>query len=358
MKITFPHFGNTYIAAKALFEGLGIEYIIPPESNNKALEEGDLHSPDEICLPFKIMLGNLLQSIKAGADTIILPGSCGPCRFGEYCELKMMILSKSGYNIEFIVIDNPHDIGASELKRRINIISKNSNRTKNQKIKALIDSYYILTQIDKLENKCKILNGFETNTGEFNRVLKEFKVQLSELSSPEALKNCIKTYRSIINNIKIDNNKNPIKIAIIGEIYTIIEPYSNHFIEDILMQNGVSIKRTLSPSWWVKDMLLSPIKLNSIEINRAAKKYLPLGIGGHATECVGEATIAAKAKFDGVIQIFPLGCMPEIVSKAILKKVSDDYNIPVLSLMVDGLAGEAGIITRLEAFTDILERRK
>ena len=37
MKITFPHLGNTYLAAKALFDGLGIECIIPPFSSNEAL---------------------------------------------------------------------------------------------------------------------------------------------------------------------------------------------------------------------------------------------------------------------------------------------------------------------------------
>lgn len=30
MKITFPHMGNIYFAAKALFDGLGVDYVIPP----------------------------------------------------------------------------------------------------------------------------------------------------------------------------------------------------------------------------------------------------------------------------------------------------------------------------------------
>ena len=38
MKITFPHLGNTYLASKALFDGLEIDSVIPPPSNKKALE--------------------------------------------------------------------------------------------------------------------------------------------------------------------------------------------------------------------------------------------------------------------------------------------------------------------------------
>ena len=44
MKITAPHLGNVYIAAKALFDGLGIEYIMPPMNNKEALEIGSLYS--------------------------------------------------------------------------------------------------------------------------------------------------------------------------------------------------------------------------------------------------------------------------------------------------------------------------
>ena len=39
MKITFPNLGNTYIAAKVLFDGLGIEYVIPPVNNKEARSE-------------------------------------------------------------------------------------------------------------------------------------------------------------------------------------------------------------------------------------------------------------------------------------------------------------------------------
>ena len=61
---------------------------------------------------------------------------------------------------------------------------------------------------------------------------------------------------------------------------------------------------------------------------------------------------------DGAIQIFPMGCMPEIVAKSILPTVSREKNLPVLTLVVDEMTGEAGYMTRIEAFTDLLERRR
>lgn len=168
----------------------------------------------------------------------------------------------------------------------------------------------------------------------------------------------LRCYREKINNIAVDANKAPLKIAIIGEIYTVIEPYTNFNIEDKLMDYGVSSMRELTPSWWVRNMALSPFKINSLKIRTNARNYLPVSIGGHAVECVGEAVTAAKEGFDGAIQIFPMGCMPEIVSKSILPTISEDYDFPIMSLIVDDMTGEAGYITRLEAFIDLLDRRK
>ena len=358
MKITFPHLGNTYLAAKALFDGLGIECIIPPLSTNQALEIGLKYSPEEMCLPYKIMMGNYLQSIEKGADTIILPGSCGPCRFGEYCELQINALKKIGHDLNFIVIDNPFDIGKKEFLSRLSKISGNSTKGKIQKIRALKVAYNVIDLIEKIESRVHYLTGFEVNKGEFKGLLKECTSNAVKAITPSHMVNILKEYKNKINKIPINKNKSPIKIAIVGEIYTIIEPFSNFYIEDKLMDYGVSTKRMLTPSWWVKDAVLSCLKLNSINIRRASKEYLPYYIGGHARECIGEVLLAQKDDFDGAIQIFPMGCMPEIVSKAILPAISNDKDFPIMTLVVDEMTGEAGYITRIEAFVDMLERRK
>jgi predicted nucleotide-binding protein (sugar kinase/HSP70/actin superfamily) len=358
MKLTIPHLGNTYIAVKALFEGLGVEYVIPPLTNAKALELGTLHSPEEMCLPFKIMIGNYMQSIEAGADTVILPGSCGPCRFGEYCELQMGLMNKISHGIEFIVIDAPKDIGKEELLKRIGRIAADSKKSKPEKIVAVIDAYKIMKLLDHIEAKLRELAGYEKTKGACKKLLVECKEASYEARAPKEVLRVLKHYKTKIDEIELDTHKNPLKIAIIGEIYTIIEPFSNFYIEDKLMEYGVSTKRRLTPSWWVTDMLLSTVKLNSISIRRASKEYLPLCIGGHAVECIGEAVLAKEEKFDGIIQIFPLGCMPEIVAKAILPTISKEKDIPVLTLVVEEMTGEAGYCTRIEAFLDLLERRK
>lgn len=357
MKITFPHLGNVCIAAKVLFEELGIEYVMPPFNSIKTLEIGSYYSLEEICLPFKIMIGNYIQSIEMGADTILITGSCGPCRFGEYCEMQLKLLKKLGHNLKFIVIDNPKDIGLKELLNRIEEISKESLKPLKSKFKALFDARKAMNLIDYIEERAHFLAGYEVNKGECKNLLNSCKREALNCSSGEETLYILKHYKNKIDNIKIDKNKNPIKVAIIGEIYTIIEPFSNLYIEDKLMNYGVCSKRRLSPSWWIKDTLMSPIKMDSLDIKRAGKSYLGLGIGGHAQECIGEAVLSKRENFHGAIQIFPMGCMPEIVSKAILPSISKKEDFPIMSLVVDEMTGETGYVTRIEAFLDLLERR-
>ncbi|MHC6179858.1 2-hydroxyglutaryl-CoA dehydratase [Clostridium sp. JNZ X4-2] len=358
MKITFPHLGNTFLAAKAIFDGLGIDYVIPPSSNKDALEIGSQYSPEEMCLPFKIMIGNYIQSIKNGADTILIVGSCGPCRFGEYCELQMNLLKKLGYNLNFIVLDYPKDIGLKELFRRINIIASGSKKNTVEKLKIAASGLKVINLMDDIEKKAKILSGYELQKGQCRDILNRCRKRALETTSPEEMICALKSHMKKLDEVPILKHKKPLRIAIIGEIYTIIEPFSNLFIEEKLMNYGVSTVRYITPSWWVKDMALSPFKLNSINIRRASKKYLPFYVGGHARECIGEAVLASEKGFDGAIQIFPVGCMPEIVSKSILPTIAKDKNFPILTLIVDEMTGEAGYITRIEAFLDLLERRK
>jgi predicted nucleotide-binding protein (sugar kinase/HSP70/actin superfamily) len=255
-------------------------------------------------------------------------------------------------------MDAPTDIGLKELYNRINKISVRSRKSKYEQLKILFDAIKILNLIDEIEAMAHDLAGYERVKGECKNILNSCKRDVIKCNKPKAMIELLLYYKNEMKNIDIDQNRKPIKIALIGEIYTVIEPFSNLYIEDKLMDYGVSTRKGLTPSWWLKNTALLPTKLNSLDIKRNSKNYLALNIGGHARECIGEAVMAYEEGFDGAIQIFPMGCMPEIVSKSILPSISKDKDFPIMSLVVDEMTGEAGYITRIEAFVDLLERRR
>ena len=84
IKVAFPHMGNVYIAWSAALKKLGVEPFIPPHTSKKTLEVAAKYSPESICLPYKMVLGNFLQAIEKGADYVAMISSPGICRLGEY----------------------------------------------------------------------------------------------------------------------------------------------------------------------------------------------------------------------------------------------------------------------------------
>lgn len=356
MKVTFPHMGGMYVAAKGFLEELGQEVIIPPFCNKETLEIGTKYSPESACLPLKVNIGNYVQSIRNGADTIILTGSCGPCRFGYYGVIEKEILKDMGYDVEVIVFDPPNEDYNEFISRAKKVTNGKSLYTA---VKALYKGYEVAKEIDKMDKLMFTIRPREKAKGEVSKIYSEYLSKVDKLHGTRNILKLIKDTEEKLLEIKIDPDKKVLKIGIIGEIYTVIEPFVNLYIEEKLGDMGVEVDRSMTVSDWMKTNLFSKLvgQNNEKEIHDAAKPYLKTMIGGHAQTCIGNAVLYARKGYDGVIQILPFTCMPEIVASSILPTVSKNENIPCMTLIVDEMTGESGYITRLEAFVDMIDRK-
>lgn len=357
MKITFPHLGNTYICAKALLDDLGIDYIIPPFNNKKALELGARYVPELACLPLKITIGNLIQAYEQGADTVLMAGGCGPCRFGYYCEMHREILKDIGYEMDVITLEMP-DKELKELVRRVKKLTGGFNVYKI--IKALKNTTQISIQMDELERLSFRTRPREIKKGSTDRIYKAFQSRVLSIKGSAEIKRLIEEVRQELLNVEVDKKFKPLKVGVVGEIYTTIDQYSSFYIQSKLGDMGVEVERPVTVSNWIVDHILKNVLHlpRDLSYAEAAKPYLGTMIGGHAQETIGHTILFAKQGYDGVIQIYPLTCMPEIVAESILPAVERDFNIPVLTLIIDEMTGEAGYLTRIEAFIDLLNKRR
>ncbi len=120
--------------------------------------------------------------------------------------------------------------------------------------------------------------------------------------------------------------------------------------------------RTVSLQSWVEDHIFKKLVGRSHlvpPLQKSARGYLRGFIGGHGLESVARSVDLARLGLGGVIHILPLACMPEVVAQGILPQVSADSGMPIMSLVVDEHSSETGgIRTRLEAFVDLVERRR
>lgn len=357
MKITFPQFGNVYIAGKAFLEELGHEVIAPPVCSRKTLEIGTKHSPEMMCLPFKILVGNYIESIEKGADTILITGSCGPCRFGFYSLLQDNILKDLGYDVDIIVFDHIGE-GYSKLKSNLNkIINMKSMKEITRSSKLGLD---LIKRTDNLTQLSNEVRAYAINKKEVDIIMDKYYIDTGSVHGAKEMIELINQTEEKLKFVKIDRNYTPIKVGIIGEIYTIIEPFVNLEIERKLGHLGVLVEKSMTPTSWLEHHVFN-YPFGSKEENmkyKLAKPYLKTLVGGHGRETIGSAIYYKNKGFDGVIQILPLNCMPEIVAKSILKTVEKDLDFPIMTLVVDEMTGEAGYVTRLEAFVDLINKRK
>lgn len=357
MKITFPHFGNVYIVAKVFLEELGHTVIPPPICTKKTLELGVKYSPDMMCLPFKVFIGNFIESVEMGADTILITGSCGPCRFGLYPMLQKDILQDLGIEVEMLVME-PIGEGRKEFFNNFKRLA-NSSRTKDI-VKYSRLALKLIKLADELTDLSNYTRAYAKDKSQVNKIMNNYYINATKVKGIEGIINLIKDTEDQLKDLEVNKDYDPIKIGIIGEIYTIIEPFVNLEVEKKLGDMGVLVDKSLTPTKWLEHHLFSyPFGSKSEnEKFKLAKPYLQSPIGGHGRETVGSAIYYKNKGYDGVIQILPLNCMPEIVAKSILKSVSKDIDFPILTLIVDEMTGEAGFVTRLEAFIDLIGKRK
>ena len=133
-------------------------------------------------------------------------------------------------------------------------------------------------------------------------------------------------------------------------------------IEKELGKMGVQTRRSLTVSGFIRDAIIpKAFKKGETHLERAfrmAKPYLMRDIGGDALESVSDVAFANEKGTDGIIHVSPFTCMPEIMSQNIFPTMRENCEIPILTLILDEQTGRAGYITRLEAFADLMRRRK
>ncbi len=365
MVLTFPDIGCAGLIAGVFFRDLGIDFIPTPSPEGAEESEAFRDAPEDMCLPFKLFACELEQAWKMGADTVVMPSSRGPCRLGEFCELLKVLLERRGCRYEWIVLDVPSDIGAKELLRRASRIlpedwKKRGNR--RRLLQKIHHTHHLLKQLESYETQLRRNAGYYENPKAAADLIASCKRELSQAADLSEAFDIMGRFRWKKTQLRADFTRNPVKVALTGEIFTLNEPYANRRVEDRLTELGVCTERDVTIGWWIRKTVSDPLRSVFQPLRRrnlrAGKGYLNYEIGGYTKDGVEYAASSKLQGFDGVIQIFPAGCMPEIVGHSILNRVAEEENIRIMTLIYDEMSGEAGYLTRIEAFTDMLERRK
>lgn len=353
MKITFPYWGSYTIIFTTLFRNIGLEVIPPERTNAKAIEDGAKLSPELFCFPLKVNIGNYIPALKNGVDTIFMWESIGgSCRQRYYWLIQEKILKEAGFNVKFV------NFNSRNFFPRVREMAKNNQISSWKTLQALILSFKELRFIDKLEKKAQYFRPRERDQGETDQVLSEIFKNLEKVISLKEFSKFQKKAWQMLAKVELEN-KEVLKVGLIGEIYTVIDGSINFEIEKKLGKIGIEVHRELSLSHYLLGGLL-PWKERQLQLE--VNPYLKSTVGGHGRQTIKEILDFVKKDFDGVIHLLPFGCMPEVTIRPILERIHQKSGIPFLSLSLDEQVAEAGINTRIESFVDVVinyhERKK
>ncbi len=354
MRIGMPHMGNLYIPFKALFQRLKVDFVMPPVSNQRTLSLGVKYSPESLCIPFKLTLGNLIEAAELGANTMLMPGGYGICRLGYYTKVQEQILRDLGYDVEVI------QVGVSEHKFAsiLNLIKRVSNNAPWLKIlSAFRFGLAKLNTLDRIEQLVQKVRPVELVKGAANQLYVKAIGAIDRADDYDTLKKVRTDYITQLNQVPRNDQAKPLIVGITGEFYVLLEPFSNFDVERELGKLGVEVRRATFISEWTKfSFFLNPLGINEkSRIHKAALPYLKRDVGGDGWESVGEKVLHAK-DYDGLVHLAPFTCMPEIMAQNIMPSTRE--KIPVLTILCDEQIAKSGILTRLEAFVDLLERKR
>lgn len=347
--------GLLHYVTRPLFERWGFEYVELPQPSIQTISLGVRYAPEFACFPLKAVLGDAIIAAKRGVDYFVILGGTGPCRFGWYGVTIQEILEKLGYPMEVLIFDLPREPWAKEAYEKVGL--KKWGIPISKIIEGAVISLEKLRLVEYVDELARRWRPFEIKRGETNVVRDKAIELITNSDNPAEFLRIKKMVKKLFLKIDRDLKRKPPKLGIVGEIYMVLEPAYTLRVEEKLGELGALVDRRASGmfNYITGDI---GINFNHRRAIGAAKPYLRYHAGGESIYSVGYSVLFAKSGYDGVVHISPLGCMPEIVAQTIMNKVSRDYNMPILNLVFDEQTAEAGLQTRIEAFVDLVKRRR
>ncbi len=300
MKIGIPRallYHKYGILWESFFEYLGIDTITSPPSNKEILEKGILLSPDEACLSLKIYLGHI-KYLSNKCDYILIP-RIESLKKNEKACTNMLAL--------YDIVNNIFNVGILDYN-----IDVNHN----------YDELYAFVTIAKQLN-IKRMDAI--------KAYKYAKEEVKQIEEGKAIKQ-----ESLIKTQKL-------KILLAGHSYNLHDELIGKSVSKHLQNNDINV-------------LYSDINNKKINNIYSKNNIISKEIYWTYNKEIFSSISYYLDKVDGIILLSTFPCGPDSLCNEItIRKIK---NKPIITVIVDELNNDSGLLTRLESFIEILKEKK
>lgn len=317
MKVGIPRalfYYYHYPLWKTFFADLGVQVITSLPTNRSIIDQGVQTAVDEACFPVKVYLGHIRQLMAYDLDYLFVP--------------RIVSIEPKSYIC-------PKFMGIPDMVRAL-----------IPDLPPLIDINVDVSRTDKILKKdiLKVGRIFTRETKKIKQAywhgLQEYYFCRTLAAQGLSMEEAIRVWEGEQMPVQ---NKSGLKVGVLGHGYSLYDPLISMNLINGLRQMGCEV------------YLPERISRRVIEQEAALLPKRVFWSLGH--RMVGSALhMAGRDDIDGIIYLACFGCGPDsLIGEIIERKMNGK---PFMLLTVDEHTGEAGMTTRLEAFCDMLTRRR
>ncbi len=325
MKIGIPRgltYYNYYPFWHAFFTELGIEVVLSDKTTKQIVSSGSALVVTETCLPVKVYIGHVLNLLDKGLDVIYCPSI-------QSIEPKIYNCSK---------IRGLPDLVRNVVKRNYLLIEPTFDMSEKGQTfsQCLYESVVPLGIKDKKKIQKAEQKGWDC------QALYE-KMLHYGLDAEKAIRLAIQGKEDFVQKNPLERDK--INVALISHAYNIFDDHISMKVIQKLKKMGANV--------------YFAGELSKDEAKEGFKNLGTTLYWANEYEMTGAAGFYMNdPKIDGLITITSFGCGPDSIMIERMTRYAKEFKKPLLNLTIDEHTGEAGFITRLEAFTDMIFRTK
>ena len=308
---------------KTFFEELGAEVVVSPPTTQTMLAQGSSRVVTDTCLPVKIFCGHVLSLVNE-CDYILIPA--------------IRSVQKRVYNCSKF-------LGLPDMTRAVIPESPPILDTDIDVNKGRHRLYYAIYQVGRHFTR----NPFKVKRA--GQAAWQAHLNYRQLMSHQGL-----TPMQAIGEVSVIPEVEPktssdsqasaqTTIALIGHPYLLYDEHINHRLIHRLEQAHCKV--------------LTPEMVTTEELELAIARLVGRASWTYEDEVVGAGEHYLQSGADGVIGIMTFGCGPDSLMMDTVRRQAAKLRItPFMSLTLEEHTAEAGVVTRLEAFLDMIHRKK
>jgi predicted CoA-substrate-specific enzyme activase len=381
-----PWMGDHSHALAASFRHCGQPAEVLSMADEDTLKWGRKYTSGKECLPCIVTLGDMLKKIREPgfdheAAAFFMPGSSGPCRFGQYNCLLRLVLKQTGLPNTIPVVAPNQD---GQFYKHFQRFQKDPTRLAYDGIAAIDLIYKVMLKLRPYELEAGSADAAYQKCVEL--IVDAIEQGVSEDELADIMDECGK----IMVQVPVDRTHLKPRVTVVGEIYVRSHTFSNDNVVRKLEALGAEVdqagflewlyytnhtRKLMAKRWkdWalflqnllknqvqhkVEKKLAAPLEKHFgplaehkvTEVLEEAKPYMHESFEGEAILSIGKIVETAHHGAAGAVNTMPFTCMPSTIVSGISRQISENFGgLPILNISYDGQQ-DPTLPTRLEAF--------